>query len=152
MTRDARRIIGHFNKHRRCFDLTEGGLGDDLLKIATDGCMECIEGQHAPDGTQWDDLSEAYAREKERTHPGKPMGVRDELMAQPEEVAGTPDVTPTLAAVTYGISDEARAEASYFINGNPAKNQPPRNFWGFTKESQQASKEKLDRRFKQMVG
>jgi hypothetical protein len=140
------KIKASLAKHRKCFDLVEGGLGRELCKVATDGAQACIAGQQAPDGSPWPALSPAYEEWKEFHHPGLPMGLLFGVMANPREVAGTIEVTPDKATVTYGVSAEARAEASYFQEGD--EHQPPRRFFGLTDESRARSKEILDERFK----
>lgn len=151
MTPDCRRNLACFARHLKIPDLTDNGLGRDLCVIATDGVRECLDGQHAPDGTPWAPLSEAYGEWKGRNFPGQPMAVLHHLMSDPAQVTGIVDVTPNRAQVVYGVSQEARVEASWFQEGDPAANRPPRPFWGFTDDSKARAKETLDRRFESMV-
>jgi hypothetical protein len=147
----GRRQIAALERHKTFLDFTQDRLGDDLLKIATDGCLENIIGEHAPDGTRWDDLSPEYAAYKAKHYGGRPMGVKDFLMAQPVEVAGETNVGPDEATVTYGVSDQAKEEMTWFENGDPAKNRPPRRFWGFTASSKDAAVKRVVERFKSIL-
>jgi hypothetical protein len=147
MTPAARKILRDLAKHAKCFDLTDGGLGDDLLKIATDGVLATIAAQQTPDGVDWDELSPGYAKWKAKHYPGKPIGEREGLMSAADEVAGIPEVTPGEAVVTYGTSEKARAEASYFQEGDPSRGWPPRPFWGLTDRAIEEVQRILDRRF-----
>jgi hypothetical protein len=141
------KILQDMERHRKLFDLSEGNLGKDLCKAATDGVQECIAREESPDGKRWDDLSPKYAEWKAFQFPGEPVGVLHKTMADPHEVAGLVDVAESWAEVTYGRSDQARAEAEWFQDPkNP--NQPPRKFWGFTAESLKAVREILDARFR----
>lgn len=140
------KIRADLARHRKAFDLVEGDLGKKLCKAATDGVQECIAGEHAPDGTRWDDLSAAYEEWKSFHHPGNPMAVLHGTMANPREVAGQVAVTPEKATVTYGVSDRARQEAYWFQEGDD--DQPGRRFWGFTDASKAEVKQLLDARFK----
>jgi len=67
-------------------------------------------------------------------------------MADPREVAGEVAVSAELARVTYGVSEQARAEAEWFQQGGDGR--PPRRFWGLTAESEARSREILDARFR----
>jgi hypothetical protein len=140
------KILQDMERHRKLFDLSEGNLGRDLCKAATDGVQACIAGEHAPDGTPWAALSEKYAEWKSFQFPGNPISLLHGTMDDPHEVAGIVDVADSWAEVTYGRSDQARQEAMWFQEGN--SHQPPRPFWGFTAESLKAVREILDARFK----
>jgi hypothetical protein len=130
-------------RHRRIFDLAENNLGRDFCKAATDGVQANIAGEHDPDGNPWPPLSPDYDEWKSFMYPGQPMGVLHQVMANPHEVAGEVEVTPELATVTYGISEQAREEAAAF--------QARRKFWGLTEDSRKASKAILDERFRNGV-
>lgn len=144
MARNADRQIAALERHKRFLDFTEDGLGDDLLKIATDGCLECVIGQHDPDGNPWPDPSPEYAKWKARKYPGHPPGVLHFVMARPEEVAGEPEITPDRAKVTYGKTQGAKDEIAWFAKGG-------RRFWGFTARSRAAAKDFLDRRLRSLT-
>lgn len=143
---DLAKIVDILERHRRLFDLREGGLGADLCKAATDGVQATIAAEADPDGTPWPVLSEKYAEYKSFQFPGEPIAVLHKVMADPHEVAGELDITIDRATATYGRTDRARAEASWFQDpANP--NQPPRKFWGFTAQSVKAATDILDARF-----
>jgi hypothetical protein len=142
------KIRADLERHRRLFNLDRGGLGAALCKAATDGVQECIAGEHSPEGAAWPALSERYEQWKSFEFPGQPMGVLYQHMADPHEVAGEVEVTATRAMVTYGRTDQARAEAVFFQDPE-GSNQPPRKFWGFTDESLKEVRKLLDDRFKE---
>lgn len=153
MSPDALRILGDLARHARAFDLAIDKLGEGLCAAFTDGVAATIAAEQAPDGSPWPDLSAAYAERKGRAHPGQPMGVAEGLMADPAEVAGDVIVLgPGAALVTYGVTEEARAEAAAFQAGDPARNRPPRPFWGWTPASAAAARDLLDARLKGAVG
>lgn len=140
-------IQADLDRHRHPFDMTRDNLGQDLCKAATDGCQECIAREESPDGSPWAPLSKDYAEWKAFHYPGSPIGVVHLVMANPREVAGEVIATPNKAEVTYGVSGQAKQEASWFQEGDPAHNRPPRRFWGFTRDSLATVRVILDRRF-----
>jgi hypothetical protein len=140
------KIRADLERHRRLFDFTQDELGKKLCKAATDGVQECFAGSHSPDGEGWEYLSEKYDAWKEFHYPGQPIGVLHGIMSDPHQVAGELDITPSLARVTYGITEAARDLAVWFQDPE-GSNQPPRRFWGLTENSKSASKEILDARF-----
>jgi hypothetical protein len=141
---DASRILADLDRHKKCFDLTEDGLGDKLLKIATDGVRTSLVNQCDADGNKWPELSEKYAEWKEFHYPGQPMGVLHFVMAQPAEIAGTVYVSTDEARTEYGVTAKAREEMEWFSKRRP--------FWGLTADSIAKSDECLDARFKSQVG
>lgn len=151
MSPAASRVTEALRRHKGFLDFEAGGLGDDLIKAFTDGVLGCIVGEHSPDGTRWDDLSKTYAEAKARKHPGRPMAVLDFHMAKPDQVAGVPDVTTSEASVTLGTDDRARDEAEWFQEGDPARNRPPRPFWGFTPASEKQAEAILTERYRRVV-
>jgi Phage virion morphogenesis family len=144
------RMKATLDRHRKLFDLTQDNLGQRLCKAATDGVQACIAGQHEPDGTPWQPLSEHYEEWKAFHYPGLDMGVLHQHMANPHEVAGEVEVYAARAVVTYGISEQARQEAVWFQEGSgrPGHGQPARRFWGFTADSLEAVKAILGDRLK----
>ncbi len=131
---------------RRLFDLTRNGLGATLCGIATDGVMDNLADEKDADGDRFADLSPDYAAWKSRHFPGQGIGLLHHLMADPAQVSGVVDVTPDRAEVAYGVSAEAVQEASWFIEGDPARNRPPRDFWGLTPEAIRLIDETLEER------
>ena len=153
MTPDGLKILADLRRHAAAFDLGADKLGESLCAAFTDGVQASIAAGEAPDGTRWDDLSDAYAARKAVTHPGKPIGVAEGVMSDPAEVAGDVIVLGADAAmVTYGMTEEAREEAAAFQQGDPARNRPARPFWGWTPASEQAVAALLAARLKKIVG
>jgi hypothetical protein len=151
MSVDGRRIRDALARHQTFLDFTDGLCGDSLLAIFADGVEETIKAQEAPDGTPWDPLSPAYDAWKRRHFPGQPMGRLYDVMADPVQVAGFGSVAPDRATAQYGVSQLARDEASWFQEGDPNQNRPPRRFWGFTGKSKGDAKAFLESRFKRIV-
>lgn len=152
MTADSARIIADLERHARAFDMTEDKLGESLCAAFTNGVATSIAAQQAPDGTPWADLSEAYAEQKSRSYPGKPIGVRLGLMAASDEVAGDVIVlAPETAMVTYGVTPEARDEAAWFQRGDPGQNRPARPFWGMTPAAESETQRILAERLKSVI-
>lgn len=131
---------------RDLFDLTKDDLGRTLCEIATDGVMDNMQDETDPDGNRWPDLSEGYAKWKSAQFPGQPMAVLHHLLADPAQVKGILAITRNEASVTYGVSEEARQEAGWFIEGDPDRNRPPRDFWGITRPAMQLIDETLEQR------
>lgn len=131
---------------RTLFDLTRGGLGATLCGIATDGVMDNLADEKDADGNRFAALSPDYEAWKSRNFPGQPIGLLHHLMADPAQVSGVPDVSRDRAAVTYGVSEEAREEAAWFIEGDPERNRPARDFWGLTREALRLVDETLEER------
>lgn len=146
------RISGRAEVHadlaglRTLFDLTKGGLGATLCGIATDGVMDNLADGRDADGNPFAALSPDYEAWKSRNFPGQPIGLLHHLMADPAQVSGVVDVARDRAAVAYGVSEEARREAEWFIEGDAAHNRPPRDFWGLTGEALRLVDETLEER------
>jgi hypothetical protein len=139
------KIRADIERHRHLFDLDRDELGKKLCKAATDGVQQCIAEEREPDGASWAPLSQKYEEWKSFQFPGQPIAVLYQHMADPKEVAGEVVVQANQAVVTYGVSALAKQEASFFQEGNA--HQPPRRFWGFTKESTAEARALLDARF-----
>lgn len=148
----AVRVTGRTKAHddiarmRSLFDLTRDDLGKTLCEIATDGVMDNMQDETDPDGNPWAPLSDAYGAWKANQFPGQPMAVLHHLMADPAQVKGIQAIARNEAVVTYGVSQEARDEAAWFIEGDEARNRPPRNFWGITGPALQLIDEMLEQR------
>lgn len=148
----AVRVSGRSRAHadiarlKALFDLTKDDLGRTLCEIATDGVMDNMQDETDPDGNPWEPLSDAYGTWKAGQFPGQPMAVLHHLMADPAQVRGVLSISRDEAVVTYGVSEEARSEASWFIEGDPGRNRPPRNFWGLTQPALQLIDETLEQR------
>jgi hypothetical protein len=139
------RIASDMDRHRHLFDLARDDLGRKLCKAGTDGVQGCIDRQESPEGVRWADLSATYEEWKSFQFPGNPIGVLHQHMADPHEVAGDIVVSPEHAVVTYGITDQARQEATWFQEGDG--HQPARPFWGLTADALKEAEGLLDARF-----
>lgn len=129
---------------RDLFDLSKDDLGRTLCEIATDGVMDNMQDETDPDGGKWEPLSDAYGKWKANQFPGQPMAVLHHLMSDPAQVKGILAISRNEAVVTYGVSEQAREEAAWFIEGGP--NRPARNFWGITGPALQLIDETLEQR------
>jgi hypothetical protein len=152
MSAALEKIRADMERHRKLFDLSRDNLGRDLCKAATDGVQENIANQVDPKGAPWPSLTFGYSQWKAEEYPGRPMGVLEGLMSDPDEVAGELDISENQASVTYGKTEQARTEAEWFQEGKKAKDgtmhQPPRPFWGFNEGSLKKVAEILDDRFR----
>ena len=152
MNPDAARILADLKHHAICFDFTRDNLGEDLCKATTDAIAANFAAEQTPDGTPWADLSPGYAQYKAKNHPGSPIGVREGLLGDPDQIAGDVIVFADVAMVTYGTDDDARVEAAAFQQGDPNGNRPPRPFWGFTAGGIDAAGKILVARFRKVIG
>jgi len=139
-------IFGDLDRHVDAMRLDRGELATDLMDIAVEEMKASMARQEDPDGNAWADLSESYAKQKARTHPGRPISELEGLMSSDDEMNGFRIVGEASASLTYGNSPEAKAEAEWFQD--PANdNQPPRVFWGLTKEAVRRSGERVHQAF-----
>jgi hypothetical protein len=138
------RIISDLADHAVLFDLSDG-LGDDVLDVAVGGVKSHFNAQLDPDGATWAELQSAYKRWKDKHYPGNPIGVQEGLMR--DEIDGERKVDPDSAEWTYGHSDEARAEADWFTQGDPEQNRKPRPFADLNGDSIARSDQLLDTHF-----
>lgn len=117
---------------RRVLDLDRKGLGEKLLDAAFEGIkLNCMMGLDS-DGRPWPELSAAYAAWKAARYPGSRIGYRDETMLADDQLRGVRAVARHEARMTYGVTDDARQEAGYFIEGDPARHRPAREFYALT--------------------
>jgi hypothetical protein len=145
------KILADVRRIAATFDMTQNGLGEDLLKAFTDGVKDTIAREESPDGTPWDQLDPKYEAYKAEHYPGQPIAFLEGLMASAEEIEGEPEVTPEEATCTYGKTALARQLAAWFQQGSDENNQPPRPFWGFTESSTAAVKAILAKRLSESV-
>lgn len=142
----ARAITRDLDHHIEAMRLDKGNLASDLMDIAVEEMQANMAAQTDPEGNAWAELSEAYAKSKAESHPGAPISVLEGLMASDDEMNGFRMTTDRTASLTYGVSPDAKEEAGWFQDpGNP--NQPPRVFWGLTKEAIRRSDERVDKAF-----
>ncbi len=128
---EAQRIIDRLERHKDIFNLERNELGARLCRIASNGANDALQAGLAADGSKLADLSEDYEAWKARTHPGSPLGILDYEMARWENFLGRPEISTNDAEVVFGVTEQARQEAAWFIEGDPP-HRPPRPFWGLT--------------------
>lgn len=102
------------------FDLSSDGLGEDLLDVMAVGIIERSLGrQEAPSGRPWAPNAPRYAAGPRKR--GKPIGVLDGQMLSLPEVRGERVIEANRAAMSYGISEDARRKLGWFTKGKPAR-------------------------------
>lgn len=143
MSPAAQRILDRLERHKTMFDLRRDDLGKKLLDAASINSWLSLMSQEDADGNALAPLSEDYAKAKARERPGYPLGVYDAEMIKREHFFGERRVDDGEAEVIYGINDKAREEAAWFIEGDPARNRPPRPFWGLTEQTVKEAREIL---------
>lgn len=145
------RLMADLRRHRQAFDFTKDNLGSDLLDIAEDSHRRCLDEERSPDNTPWMPLNPRYERWKSTYFPGKPMGELYGIMKAPAEIEGERDIGPRKAWYIFGKTDEARAEAAHFEEGDPANNRPGRPFTGLDDIAVQQSDDRLGRHHLEML-
>lgn len=142
----------------RAVDFTHVGasqsLGRDCLAEVVQGILaDAIGGQKSPDGATLAANHGKYGEAKRSR--GLPVGIgmrrkkasTGSPMLSEVEVAGTQDITPDTATLTYGRSELAKRKAQWFTAGSKAApglepsgaaNQPPRPFFGLSADSREA--------------
>ena len=126
-------ILDELKSLASLFDLG-GGLGEDLLDIATWEILASMDSETDPDGIPWPALSPGYEEWKSEVAPQAPMAVLHGVMKTFVEVAGERHQDPDHASMTYGVTPEARIEAVKFQEGGivTGTRQPPRPFYALT--------------------
>jgi hypothetical protein len=127
-SRQASAILHDLEKHKNLFDLTLG-LGTALMNEAAEGMFDQAMKELDPDGAPWPVLSEDYAKAKAKHYPGEQIGEREHLMLTLENFDGERDIETNEATQTFGLSESARQEAEWFIEGSEKQNRPPRRFY-----------------------
>jgi hypothetical protein len=129
------KILRDLERHKHIFDLDQHDLAEALMDIDVEVMLRDMDAEVAPDGTAWPRLSERYERWKARAAPGAPMAVLYGHMKTREQLEGLRRVTAREATMVYGIDDLAREVATYFQEGAPGNDQPPRPFYGLSAEA-----------------
>src|SRR4051812_46688253 len=119
-------ILGDLRRHRRVFDADV--VGEKVLDVAAAEALERFRREEGPDGARWPELSEEYARRKAAHGLGMQMGVLDGAMSDDEQFAGERSITRNEASSEFGRSAIAKQHASWFEEGDPARNRLPRPF------------------------
>jgi hypothetical protein len=147
----AKVILDDLRELANLFDLElprDGGvLGEKLLDIAAAGVADCFLTESDPDGSAWAPLSESYAEMKAERVGGKPIGELYGLMSDPQQIRGERVVRADSAVMTYGVTDDAKAEAVWFQDPETGRNQPPRAFYALTREAVALANDMLDQHF-----
>lgn len=121
----ANAILRDLQRHKELFDLTKG-LGTILMNEAAEGMFDQMNREVDPDGVPWPALSEAYAKWKAKTHPGELISELEHRMKTLEQLDGEREIEADHATQTYGVDEGARQEMSWFVEGDPSRNRPPR--------------------------
>jgi hypothetical protein len=113
---------------RAAFDLRHK-LGRELLDEAALWVRVSARVEADPSNQPWRPLSPDYAAWKEATHPGQPIGVLSGEMLDDIQVFGVRRFSRDEASMTYGQDETAKNKASWFQEGDPHRNRPPRPFY-----------------------
>jgi hypothetical protein len=144
-------ILSRLDRHMEMFDLTRDSLGEDLCEIASVGAHDALTRGEDVDGNALAPLSPAYDAWKSRHYPGLPIGFKDLEMGRLDNFRGTVDVTADAVSVEYGLNDQAKDELDMFCQGDPSRNRPARNVWGFTDESLKNSTQRTGDHFQKHI-
>lgn len=138
-------FLARLDRHEHMFDL-DGELGLKLYGCAVFGVVTTFVGQSDPDGGPWQPLSHPYVDRKAVEFPGAPMGIATGEMSQ--GLIGEKTQSVSEVRYTFGQTEAERQKAVWFQL--PARrNQPPRKFFGFTRDSLEASVETLTNHMKE---
>lgn len=152
MSRQLQAILSDLRRHRQFADFTHDGFGERLMNIDVTAIEARCRAELDPYGHEWAALSEAYAAWKKKMLGRDQIGILFRRMLAHEELRGSRYISATDALMTYGVTEEARNEAEWFQEGDPARNRPPRPFYDFTASANQTRQAYLDKRFEKYVG
>jgi hypothetical protein len=138
-------FLARLDRHEHMFDL-DGELGLKLLRVAALGAVGAFIGEVDPAGPPWAPLSHPYAERKEVEFPGEPMGIATGEMA--EGLLGERWQSVNEAHYTFGQTEAERQKAVWFQTPKRAC-QPPRKFFGFTRDSIEGTIEVLTTHLKE---
>lgn len=126
-------ILAKLGEIGHALDLDRDDLGPELMDIAAEEVAAAMDRQEDPDGSPWAPLAPRTAA----AHHGQPIGERTGLMKSPDQLAGERHVSAESAEMTYGITPAAKVEAIKFTFGGlvTGTNQPPRPFYGLTRQA-----------------
>lgn len=137
-------ILRDLGRIAHALDFDRHDLGEDLLDLTADAIRRQMDDELDPDGNRWDELSDEYAEWKARHYPGKPMAVLAGLMKSRPELEGQRHIVQAEARMVYGITDEAKALAEWFQEGND-HGRPARPFYYFDDTAIQLADDRLNR-------
>ena len=125
-------LAAYFEVLRHALDFDRDGLGEAIVDVGAADILESMDAGRSPDGQDWPELSTRYEAWKSRHGYGNVIGVLHGVMKQLVEIRGHPQITATEIVWAFGDSPEAAEEGEWFHNGNPARNQPARPFFGIS--------------------
>lgn len=143
------RVERDMHAYRACFDFTRDGLGHAVIDETAGAMLAMMDNEVDPEGKPWSPLSRKYAAWKSEHFPGNPMAVLYGLMKTQANIVGETRVADRLIEMEFGTSDEAKAEAGWFQEGNP--NQPPRPFYALGDYAIEVVDRVMDDRFETVV-
>lgn len=149
MSAQLNAILADFRRHRRFADFTHQGMGKDLIEIDIQAIKRRTRGQFDAQGKSWPSLSAAYEEWKRKYFGNRPIGVLHGMMLAIDQLRGLAFISATSMRVTYGTTQQARDEATWFQEGNA--NQPPRPFYEFDAQGDADKTAYLDHRFDSMT-
>lgn len=126
VTSNLPQINALLNSLADALDLTNDGLGEDLLGVVVEGLVDRNAAQLDPAGADWAANKEPYASSPRKA--GKPVGVLTGEMLSMVQLAGEKEITSTKATMTYGVNQDARDKSDWFTAGR-AGVQEPREFY-----------------------
>lgn len=127
-------LLSEARELSRMFDLARYNTGLRALDLAAQGVLDCFQNEADPDGVPWPPLDPSYEGWKTATVGSKPIGYLFGVMSDMAQIQGISVITADQATMTYGITEEAKIEATKFQEGGAVTgtNQPPRPFYGFS--------------------
>lgn len=138
-------ILNDLEAMKAIFDLSQG-VGADFLESTSQAVFAQMAAESDADGNPWPALSSSYERWKSANFPGEPISRLHGLMREIDQVRGDQHVESELASMTFGLDEQARAEAEWFQDPeNPG--QPPRGFYDFGSAVVAAVTPTIDGRF-----
>ena len=145
MNDDLSEILKDLERHAGAFDLDRNQLGKELLDAAVDGVRQHFNAEIDPDGNPWPALSPKYFEWKSKHFPGMPIGVQTGLMR--DEIEGERVIAEDAAEWTMGVTEEGKALADWFTQGDEENNRKPRPFADLNDVSIARSDQILDDHF-----
>lgn len=136
------RIIRDLRRHCRTFDADR--VGEDVLDLVVEEQMRDFDAEVDPDGSRWPDLSAAYLEFKRRYAATTKMGHLHGNLATEENFRGQRYSDRHEARSAFGTTEQAKDEAEWFEEGDPAMNRPPRHFLGISPLAEQRIDSFLD--------
>ena len=145
-------IIADLERHKRCFDFTQGTLASDVAEAFASAVYEYMDAQIDPGGSPWIDLSPAYALWKSKNFPGLPMAELTQLMKDPLQLRGVLNAIKDRLVQTYGLDEIAQLHAEWFSEGHSGQNRPPRPFYELNSLAMISIAAVFDARFQAVTG